>query len=319
MSENPPSSSIALFQPPAGGDITLRSSDGTSFRAHSILMSLASSVFHGMLSVGVQGDGLIDLAEDAESVSLMLEHIYPVKSPNLQSIGEYAKCLEIARKYDVKGMMDTLNEQLCWGERNGVVNANPIEACILADTFGLPNASEVAARIVDFRVNLRDSGELVDGLGKFPQWKLPVRLVGKQAARAEALARILFTFDQYPMDEFAACGDNENQFLLCDMCEERAAETPVSAPTWLLRWSMAVYNLALNHDLQALPDEVKVTNPDSVPRLINYQEGEDRWPMCCNYCVAGVQSHEKYSSWAGVVVNVIQKCTAELDNTLSLS
>ena len=62
-------------EPPLGGDITLCSSDGTSIRTHSLLIALASSDSLGMFSVGTHGDGLIDLAEDAETVSLMLEYI----------------------------------------------------------------------------------------------------------------------------------------------------------------------------------------------------------------------------------------------------
>ncbi|KAF8607132.1 hypothetical protein BDV93DRAFT_301918 [Ceratobasidium sp. AG-I] len=176
MSDNAPGSNILLFEPPPGGDITLRSNDGTSFRAHSLLMGLASSVFRDMLSVGVHGDGLIDLADDAESISLLLEHIYPVKAPKLQSIGAYAKCLEIARKYNVQGMTDTLNEQLCLGEKNEVVEANPVEACALADSFELHDASKIAAQIADLKPNLRDPRVLVRHAGNFPQWKLPIRL-----------------------------------------------------------------------------------------------------------------------------------------------
>lgn len=323
MSENVSGSNISFFEPPPGGDITLRSNDGTSFRAHSILMSLASSVFRDMFSVGVQGDGAIDLAEDAESISLMLEHIYPVKSPTLRSLDTFAKCLRIAQKYDVKGMMDTIDEQLCWGERNEAVLADPVQACALADSFGLHNAAEVAARIADSKVNLRDPKQLAALGNVYPQWKLPIRLIGTQAARATALAEILFTYDDGPMNWFtSSMGDSvasaDGNFPLCSSCTKNVSFGSMTVPTWLLRWSMGVYKLALSQDLQALPDEAKVTNPNSVPRLVDYHEDYDYWPMSCRDCVTYVQSHEDYPQWAEQVVKQIQNRILLLQADLSL-
>ena len=316
MSQGGSDSNILFFEPPPGGDITLRSNDGTSFRTHSLLMGLASSVFQDMLSVAVHGDGLIDLADDAESISLMLEHIYPVKAPNLQSIREYAKCLEIARKYDVKGMMETLNEQLCLGEKNKAVDANPVEACALASAFGLHDASKVAAQIADFKTNSRDPQVLARYQENLPQWKLPIRLVGMQAARAEALMKILFTFDEGVMTEFARGG---GPFPLCQTCRRRAAGTTASVPIWLLRWSMAVYDLALDCDLQTLRDETKITDPHSVPQLVDHIREGDLLIRHCHYCVQYVQSCEDYPTWAQAVINVIHRRFSQLNDEMFVS
>ncbi|KAG9119963.1 hypothetical protein FRC07_004759, partial [Ceratobasidium sp. 392] len=54
------------YQPPAGGDISLKSSDGVVFLAHSVLLGMSSSVFSDMLSTASPSD-VIELGDDAES------------------------------------------------------------------------------------------------------------------------------------------------------------------------------------------------------------------------------------------------------------
>lgn len=85
--------------------MTLRSSNGVTFCVHSILMSLASSVFKDMLSVGAKSDEIIELADEAKHISLMLEYIYPTKTPTITSLAIFEQALRIAQKYDVKCMM----------------------------------------------------------------------------------------------------------------------------------------------------------------------------------------------------------------------
>ncbi|KEP47891.1 BTB/POZ domain protein [Rhizoctonia solani 123E] len=156
-----------LFHPPTGGDLTLRASDGTEFKVHSLLLHIASSVFADMFQVGTNNHRVVDLAEDSQTLSLMLEHIYPVKSPTIDSFDKLESCLTVAQKYDIKGMMGNLDAELRCGAKSELVAGDPLRACVLADSFGLSEAGKVLARLVDWKTQLL-TPEALTRLRTFP-------------------------------------------------------------------------------------------------------------------------------------------------------
>ncbi|KAF8610595.1 hypothetical protein BDV93DRAFT_517694 [Ceratobasidium sp. AG-I] len=313
MPEIPSEPVVTLFEPAPGGDMTLRSSDGVTFGVHSILMGLASSVFKDMLSVGAKNDEIIELAEDSKLISLMLEFIYPTKTPMIASLAVFEQALQIAQKYDIKGMLDILDGQLCLGAKNELVAADPLRACILAYSFGLMKAAEITARVVDLKVNLRTPSGIVM-LKKLPvNSELLMRLIGMQAMRAEVLADILFTYDDSPMNDYIA---TDIGFPYCFKCRKEPIYTK---PMWMIRWSKSVYRLALTCDLQDLPHDLKIDNVNSITRLVDYHENSDLFPATCLGCVSFVRAmEEEYSEWAGGVAEEIKDRLSHLHSQLSL-
>lgn len=89
-------------------DLTLISSDGTSFLVHSVIMSEASDVFANMFKVpqpiwASQGTAEVVLAEDAQTLQLLLQWIYPSpgRSPPPSSLEEFSPLFAVAKKYNV--------------------------------------------------------------------------------------------------------------------------------------------------------------------------------------------------------------------------
>lgn len=198
-------------------------------------------------------------------------------------------------------MIDTLDGQLCLGDKNEMISADPLRACVLAHSFGLMRAAEIIARVVDLKVNLRD-------LPGFPMLKqLPMdsnlfmRLVGMQAMRAEALANILFTFDDWPMNGYST----DNRYPpRCSKCSQGSSK---AVPTWMHRWSNSVYELALHNDLKDLPYDLKIETPSSIFRLVDYPEGRKAFPETCLSCVSYVHAvGDRYSEWASGVASTIK-------------
>ncbi|KAF8603552.1 hypothetical protein BDV93DRAFT_523316 [Ceratobasidium sp. AG-I] len=87
-----------ISRPPLGGDLTLRSNDGVEFLVHSVILGVASSAFAGLLAVGTNKD-VVNLSENAETLSHILKFIYPNKKMPIMTsfdmLSVFTRCAEI--------------------------------------------------------------------------------------------------------------------------------------------------------------------------------------------------------------------------------
>ncbi|KAJ1309961.1 hypothetical protein OPQ81_006720 [Rhizoctonia solani] len=298
-----------LFQPPSGGDLTLRSSDGVEFKAHSLLLHIASSVFSDMFQVGTNNHRVVDLAEDSQTISLMLEHIYPVKTPAIDSFGKLEKCLTVAQKYDIKGMMGNLDAELRCGAKSELVSGDPLRACVLADSFGLSEAGKVLAQLVDWKTQLLTPEALTRLRTLSPRSELSVRLIGTQAARAAILSEILFAFTQYPMNPST---NPARAIPICQNCDKIRSSNVVFIPSWMVHWSHSVYKILVTHDYKDLPSNCNFLDPELLPRLV--QQPKVNASMVCSKCVSIVKQSEEYVAWASRVRDVVDGRLRSLDH-----
>ncbi|KAH7340217.1 hypothetical protein B0J17DRAFT_650394 [Rhizoctonia solani] len=123
------------FQPPAGGDVVLRSCEGTVFNAHSVLLGLASTVFAGMFS-GVSTADTIDLAEDAETISLMLAFIYPITPPPITTVDQLEKVMLFSQKYDITKMIEYVEKTVL--PESELIHSDPIRVFRASTKHGFP-------------------------------------------------------------------------------------------------------------------------------------------------------------------------------------
>ncbi|KAG8739417.1 hypothetical protein FRC12_016333 [Ceratobasidium sp. 428] len=141
-----------VFDPPAGGDIILRTADDTVFCVHSVILGLVSSVFADMFSIGRSSGEEIRLDDDSESIALMLAFVYPSSiTPIIDKIDLLEKCLIISQKYNVQKITQTLDRDLSRSEpqtrfiRSG---DHPLQIFRLSMTYGLPECKLIAAKAV---------------------------------------------------------------------------------------------------------------------------------------------------------------------------
>ncbi|KAF8710616.1 Broad-Complex, Tramtrack and Bric a brac, partial [Rhizoctonia solani] len=297
------------FQPPSGGDLTLRSSDGIEFRVHSLLLHIASTVFSDMFQVGTNNHQVVDLAEDSQTIGLMLEHIYPVKSPVIDTFDKLEMCLTVARKYDIKGMMGNLDAELRCGAKSELVAGDPLRACVLADSFDLSEAGKVLARLVDWKTQLLTPEALTRLKTLSPRSELSVRLVGTQAARANILSEILFGFTQYPMNPSTSPA---RSIPICQNCDKIRSSTVVFVPSWMVHWSHSVYKILVTHDFKDLPPGCNFLDPELLPRLA--QQPKVNASMVCAKCVGAAKASEEYVIWVSRVRDVIDSRLRNLDH-----
>lgn len=93
-------------------DIILRSSDGTAFYAHKVILALASPVFRDMFLIPQPANGntqnsntevqVVDLTETSKLWDTMLRICYPVPNPGVHDLVDVQVILEAARKYQME-------------------------------------------------------------------------------------------------------------------------------------------------------------------------------------------------------------------------
>ncbi|KAG8693561.1 hypothetical protein FRC09_010427 [Ceratobasidium sp. 395] len=181
------------YHPPPGGDISLKSSDGDVFLAHSILLQLGSSVFADMFSTATQSN-IIELSDDSESVSLMLRFIYPPPFLDNLPIELLETGLRVAQKYDIGGIVTSIDHILSSQSpnKNCFILSNPIHALCLAIEYELPKTRKTAAEAVRpgrFTFNCVDQIKLL--AETYASAAGVVGLLGEHCIRTQCLSDLL--------------------------------------------------------------------------------------------------------------------------------
>ncbi|KAJ8518373.1 hypothetical protein ONZ45_g4571 [Pleurotus djamor] len=119
-------------------DIILRSSDGVEFRAHKLVLSLASPVFDDMFSMPQPKPSnedttlpIVQFDEDSVTLEILLRDCYPIPDHVFTDISDLMKVLRAADKYQVDRTLSRLEQvyiTLCADE----INKKPVEAYVLA-------------------------------------------------------------------------------------------------------------------------------------------------------------------------------------------
>jgi hypothetical protein len=215
-STEPSKTSPFSFQPPPGGDITLQSSDGVVFVAHSAFLGLASPVFGGMFSTATKGD-TVELAEDAESIALMLRFIYPPAFLNDLPLPLLAKSLHMARKYNIDGIITTLDYVISHSlNENSPLRLDPVHTFDLAVSYALRETQKTAAKSIQ---QLRDTEDVTKFAKLLPNHASIIGLLGAQCVRIRVLFDLLVNLDKSWIAPIAESGYDDIDYYSLLMCE----------------------------------------------------------------------------------------------------
>lgn len=139
-------------------DIVLRSSDDVDFRVHKIILSLASPILEGMLSIPQpptpsvddpdttdDGKPIIHMrGEDSEMLEAVLRECYPgMESKAQKDLRIVGKVLAMAEKYEMEGIigrMEIILQYACF------VQKEPLRVYAIARRYNLSCAARVAAK-----------------------------------------------------------------------------------------------------------------------------------------------------------------------------
>jgi len=135
----------------ARAEITLRSSDGVTFRVFKAILSIASPVFADMFKilppVGVSPNDealqseVITVSERSEELDFLLRRLYPIRSTGGVSLSRVGALAEFARKYRINALTKTITRYL-----TNSVEHDPVNVYAIAITSGYKDIAAKAAR-----------------------------------------------------------------------------------------------------------------------------------------------------------------------------
>ncbi|KAG8682835.1 hypothetical protein FRC08_014698 [Ceratobasidium sp. 394] len=255
------------FQPPPGGDISLKSADGIVFFAHSVLLGLASTVFQDMFSTATQKD-VIELTDDAESLSLMLRFIYQPPFTDVLPITLLEKSLRIAQKYDVERITKSLDYFISHSfDKNSPIHSDPIYALCLATAYDLPKTRIVATESTrNGRFELCDPKH-IERLAKAfsaPGASRVIGLLGARCIQTRSLCNLLLKRTE---DILPWTGDDD-ELMMCDVCVAEAEfpyeESVRYRPSWLDAWCLGAYCDLTTQPFERASRVFQVPSPDTL-------------------------------------------------------
>ncbi|KAH7325325.1 hypothetical protein B0J17DRAFT_681864 [Rhizoctonia solani] len=224
-----------------GGDLILRSTDGVNFSVHSVLLSLASSVFSELLTTGTKSEA-IRFSETAEVLALMLKFIYPTptSNPTVPSMGLLNDGMRVATKYQLNNMKNRLREQLSIVDSPVSAYANPIGALCVASMHGFTAEAELAASLASKRCDFGNGDDIKSWVDAIPDPAITalVKLAGIPLVKTRVLVDVLLHFERVPM----SLGNNINA-LVCPTCRETFRNcVRQSPPEWQARWAHWIFD-----------------------------------------------------------------------------
>ncbi|KAG8708302.1 hypothetical protein FRC09_001329 [Ceratobasidium sp. 395] len=328
-----------VFDPPAGGDVTLRSADDSVFCVHSVILGLVSSVFADMLSIGRPSGEEIQLDDDSESIALMLAFVYPCSMiPTIDEINLLEKCLKISQKYNVEKIIQTLDHDLSRLEPQTrfIRDNNPLHIYRLAMTYGLTKCKVIAAKIITPRhINFCEPTEIVKAAQEYPVSAHLVGMISAQTLRFKILADVLFNFkgDFLPRTclraEFGQKSDFTDdegaEIMMCDACASQldilrddGDHALAYVPSWLYGWSRYAYTVL---STQSMDERQEVFEPETLVVWI-----KDHIDVCEGCVQAATEARaypngppgEVFKEWASEVRDLLKKRLGELDCLYSL-
>ncbi|KAH9930362.1 uncharacterized protein B0H18DRAFT_930687, partial [Fomitopsis serialis] len=129
------------------GDVILRSSDGVSYKAHRVILTIASPVFADMFSLPQPTAShqaapapVVDLVESSRTLRALLDACYPIADPDLSDLDVVHQALDAAMKYEMAKPAGLIKRAL-----QDFVASEPLRVFAIACRLHLEEVAKAAA------------------------------------------------------------------------------------------------------------------------------------------------------------------------------
>lgn len=306
------------FQPFAGGDVVLKSCDDTIFRAHSALLGMASTVFADMFAGATKPD-TIELAEDAESVSLMLASIYPVAPPTIDTLDLLEKFMIIGQKYNVERMLKFVEQNI--QSKINLILLDPVRVFRTSIEHNLPAVQALAAKSLrPSRCDLLAIEGLLSLAKTFPNSAHIIGLVGAQGVRVKILSEFILreplSHGMQPECQSSHWNNSNwghSHYAICSACWKTNlsiyANRYYYKPGWFTAWSDRLYRALLELPMDQCEQFFSVTRLAELKGVSG---------ACANCVTKALDKNDVFDQWAQGVKQILEKELNALDVLYSL-
>ncbi|KAL5636146.1 hypothetical protein ACGC1H_004836 [Rhizoctonia solani] len=307
-----------VFQPPAGGDLTLQSCDGTRFQVHSVLLGLASTVFSDMLTGATKSD-TVELAEDAETISLMLAFIYPVDPPVITTLDHLEKAMLLSQKYDIARMIKAVER--CKFPNNQLILSDPVRVFRASIKHNFPEIRTLSAKASGTsHIDPYSIKGLEELAAKFPESSSIIGLIGAQLVRSKLLAELLkgpsINTEFSPLI-VGSCSSSDS--MACSQCWSKSRRRdPRSGsdtlyqytPGWMPLWLITLHDRLMGKPMDPCKDLLS---------LLFIADLCDDFRSGCSDCVKQTLTKRLlFEIWARNAKNIVDAKLNKLDTLHSL-
>ncbi|KAG8695150.1 hypothetical protein FRC09_009364 [Ceratobasidium sp. 395] len=295
------------FQPPPGGDVWLRSSDGTDFVVHSMFLGFSSKVFSDMLITSTKSD-VIELAEDAEAISLMLAFLYPMVHPAIDSAPLLEKAMLMAHKYDIDVLVKTVEQA---SGRRDLIRQNPLRIYQAAGNYGFEELEFLSAKLItQSHYDMTTVQGLVNFAKEYPDLSRIIGLVGVHGARVRVLDAfrpknsVILWPSRELYEEPKRTKSGGSCWLAKISCGLCGRGDPAYKPGWLDCW----FDRLRSALADKLVDECSSFFTISYLMMLRGEDG------CCESCVDAARRETKaFERWADKARSRLEEELAKLD------
>ncbi|KAF8708989.1 Broad-Complex, Tramtrack and Bric a brac, partial [Rhizoctonia solani] len=302
------------FVPPSGGDLILRSRDGTNFLVHSTILKFTSPVFEDMI-VSRTTMNTIELPETANEISYLLRFIYPNKLPLTIGPGMIPSCLAVVQKYSVGGAIEIIDELISLDintPAHKLLSSDPARAYQLALRFNLSKTKAAATPLIMAEgVDFCDLEKMEVLTQKYSSLGLAC-LMNIRAMRAKLLSDVLFKFDHAPVKP-----TNSSPIyyrLSCELCRNDSELFELVPPSWVLAWVRLVYETLL---VSSEPIE-KSSYLFQSAILKKFRSRKDVCQRCLNDFEGVEYQGPEFGEWAQGIRRVLDEQLVRLESVYAL-
>ncbi|PVF96094.1 hypothetical protein CPB86DRAFT_709888 [Serendipita vermifera] len=227
-----------LFNSP-NADLVLSSSNSYHFRVHRAILSEASPIFFAALAslpphVSSEPPPVQDLAEDGETIAILLQYIYPMSNPQVTSLQILRPALVAAQKYEIHSAIDGLRTTLV---TPNILETDPLGVYAIACELGLKEEAKIASRATLAFDILAVSLETpcLENLSA----KDYLRLVRLHQSRAEAAIAAIDCMAPMPHDCCGYSNMQEDPSEDSSPSQSRDKLGPLPYVRWFITWKAA--------------------------------------------------------------------------------
>jgi hypothetical protein len=281
----------------------LRSKDQVEFVVHAVILSVASPIFKDLMSVG-SGERVVSLTEDAQTIRLMLAHLYHHEIPPIDSFDLLHKALEVARKYEIESMTAWLRS-LFWLETSPMhMRHAPLETYETASVYGFEDVREGCYAYCVRKLDLRDEACMGAFVSSRRDPQSALALVVQLARRRAIITETLNNLHEYPMNLRAEEWDKTHldrqtlaEWLICDKCRPAYDDVYFSPVSWQSFWAYRALGVLLREPLDRCDRVFKIGF------LCKPYDHDADTATFCEKCFEQLQlrHHATWEDWAGFV------------------